>query len=76
MKYNDKLELVEEIKNNANLFIKEYFDVEETSMHKIDIEIEYSPFQMLAFCIGWIDLVLSWEDEELRGIQETPLATQ
>ena len=66
MKYNNKLELIEAIKSNANLFIKEYYDIEETSMKKIDEEIEYSPFQMLAFCIGWMDLVLSWEDEEQK----------
>ena len=74
MKYNNKSELIEEVKSNANLFIKEYYDIEETSMKKIDEEIEYSPFQMLAFCIGWMDLVLSWEDEEQKGVQETSLA--
>ena len=31
---------------------------------------------MLAFCIGWMDLVLSWEDEEQKGIQKTTLATE
>lgn len=76
MKYDNKLELIETIKNNAKLFIEEYSDVKETSINKIDKEIEYSPFQMLAFCIGWIDLVLSWEDEEQTGIQETTLATE
>ena len=76
MKYNNKSELIEAIKSNANLFIKEYYDIEETSMKKIDEEIEYSPFQMLAFCIGWMDLVLAWEDEEQKGIQETSLATE
>jgi len=35
MKYNNKLELIETIKNDANLFIQEYSDVEETSMNKI-----------------------------------------
>lgn len=57
MKYNNKLELTETIKNNANSFIKEYSDIEETSMNKINEEIDYNPFQMLAFCIGWMDLV-------------------
>ena len=76
MKYDNKSELIEAIKNNANLFIKEYSDIEETSMNKIDEEIEYSPFQMLTFCIGWMDLVLAWEDEEQKGIQETTLATE
>lgn len=76
MKHSNKLELVDAIKNNANLFIKEYSDVEEICMNKIDKEIEYSPFQMLVFCIGWIDLVLSWEDEEQKGIQETSLAIE
>ena len=55
MKYDNKSELIEAIKNNANLFIKEYSDIEETSMNKIDEEIEYSPFQMLTFSLaGWI----------------------
>ena len=76
MKYNDKLEFVDAIKNNANLFIKEYSDLEETCINKIDKEIEYSSFQMLAFCIGWMDLVLSWEYEEQKGIQETSLVTE
>lgn len=76
MKYNDKLELIETIKNDANLFIKEYSDIKETSINKIDNEIEYSPFQMLTFCIGWIDLVLSWEDEEQKGMKKTALATE
>ena len=76
MKCNNKLELVDAIKNNANLFIKEYSDVEEICMNKIDKEIEYSPFKMLVFCIGWIDLVLSWEDEDQKGIQETSLAIE
>lgn len=68
--------MIETIKNDASLFIQEYSDVEETSMNKIDKEIEFSPFQMVAFCIGGMDLVLSWEDEEQKGIQETLLATE
>ena len=35
MKYNNKSELIETIKSNANLFIKEYSDIKETSMNKI-----------------------------------------
>lgn len=76
MKYNSKLELIETIKNNAKLFIKEYYNIEETSMKNIDEDIEYSPFQMLALCIGWMDLVLAWEDEEQKGVQKTSLATE
>ncbi len=75
MKYSNKLELVDAIKNNANLFIKEYSDLEETCINKIDKELEYNPFQMLVFCIGWIDLVLSWEEEQ-KGIKETSLAIE
>ena len=39
MKYSNKIELVDTIKNNSNLFIKEYSDVEETCMNKIDKKI-------------------------------------
>ena len=76
MKYSNKSELIETIKSNANLLIKEYSDIEEMSMNKIDEEIGYSPFQIVAFCIGWMNLVLIWEDEEQKGIRETSLATE
>ena len=76
MKYNNKLELIDAIKSNADLFIREYSDIKDEAMDTTYEEIEYSPYQMLAFCIGWMDLVLSWEEEELKGIQKTPLATE
>ena len=76
MKYNNKLELIEAIKDNSNLFVEEYSDIEEVSINIIDKEIEYSPYQMLAFCIGWMDLVLSWDNEERKGIKEPSLATE
>ena len=76
MRYSNKLELVEAIKSNANLFIKEYLDIKESSINMVDEEIGYTPFQMLSFCNGWMDLVLAWESEEQKGIQKTPLATE
>ena len=76
MKYSNKLELIEAIRNNADLFIKEYSDIKESSINIVDEEVEYTPFQMLSFCIGWMDLVLAWENEEQKGIQKTPLATE
>ena len=76
MRYSNKLELEEAIKSNANLFIKEYLDIKESSINMVDEEIGYTPFQMLSFCNGWMDLVLAWESEEQKGIQKTPLATE
>ena len=76
MKYNNKLELIDAIKSNADLFIREYPDIKDEAMDTTYEEIEYSPYQMLAFCIGWMDLVLSWEEEEQNGIQKTVLATE
>ena len=76
MKYSNKLELIEAIRNNADLFIKEYSNINESSINVVDGKIEYTPFQMLSFCIGWMDLVLAWENEEQKAIQKTPLATE
>ena len=76
MRYSNKLELVEAIKSNANLFIKEYLDIKESSINMVDEEIGYTPFQMLSFCNGWMDLVLAWESEEQKSIQKTQLATE
>ena len=70
MKYNNKLELIDAIKSNASLFIGEYCDIKDEAMNTFYEEIEYSPYQMLVFCIGWMDLVLSWEEEEQNGIQK------
>ena len=39
MKYNNKLELIETIKNNASLFIEEYSNINEESMKIIDEEV-------------------------------------
>ena len=77
--YDEQFEMNVTVANNkmtAKLLIDEYSDIKETSMNTTHKEIEYSPFQMLAFCIGWMDLVLSWEDEEQKGIQKTTLATE
>ena len=76
MKYSNKLELIDAIRNNADLIIKEYSDIKESSINIVDEKVGYTPFQMLSFCIGWMDLVLSWENEEQKGIQKTPLATE
>ena len=48
MKYSNKLELVEAIKNNADLFIKEYSDIKESSINIDDEKIGYTPFQKLS----------------------------
>ena len=53
-----------------------YYDIKDEGMNTFYEEIEYSPYQMLVFCIGWMDLVLSWEEEEQNGIQKTVLATE
>ena len=76
MKYSNRLELIKAIENDSKLLLDEYSDIEETSINIINEEIGYSPFQILAFCIGWMDLVLAWEFEEQKGIQETTLATE
>ena len=49
MKYSNKLELIEAIRNNADLFIKEYSNINESSINVVDGKIEYTPFQMLSF---------------------------
>ena len=45
MKYNNKLELIDAIKSNADLFIREYYDIKDEGMNTFYEEIEYSPYQ-------------------------------
>ena len=65
--YKDKQELIDEISNRAKLFIDEFTDIQETDKDKQINGVDRSPAQMIAYQLGWLNLLLHWEEQEQQG---------
>ncbi|SET87021.1 ClbS/DfsB family four-helix bundle protein [Lacrimispora sphenoides] len=65
--YKDKQELIDEILNRAKLFIDEFSDIQETDKDKQIDGVDRTPVQMIAYQLGWLNLLLYWEEQEQQG---------
>jgi len=65
--YKDKKELMDEISNRAKLFIDEFSHIKEDDKDKLIDGVDRTPAQMVAYQLGWLNLLLYWEDEEQQG---------
>lgn len=63
-----KRELIAEIKKRATLLIEEFEDLHENAKDKKVKNVVRTPAQMLAFQLGWMNLLLSWEEQEQNHI--------
>ena len=73
MAYMNSSDLIREVEKWANLFIQEFDDIEEGSKDRHVKDVLRTPAQMLAYQIGWMQLLLSWEEKELNGeVVHTP----
>ena len=68
-KYQSKEAFKNELVKQANLFISEFNDVAESERDLMKTGVDRSPAQMLAYQLGWMDLLLDWEREEKNGIE-------
>ena len=59
-------ELIAEVRKRAELFIDEFDDVPASGLHALKDGVDRTPAQMLAYQLGWMDLLLGWERDE-RG---------
>ncbi|WP_311407431.1 ClbS/DfsB family four-helix bundle protein [Liquorilactobacillus uvarum] len=71
--YTSSSELVDAINLSYKKFIQEFAEVPETLKNKrIDL-VDKTPAEMLAYQIGWLTLLLSWDSQERAGINvQTP----
>lgn len=65
--YASKQEFVDEINKQADLFIHEFTGVIEKDL--LIEGVDRSPAQMIAYNLGWMNLVLNWEEQESRGVK-------
>ena len=62
-------ELIAEIRKRAELFIAEFDDVPASELHILKDGVDRTPAQMLAYQLGWMDLLLGWERDERAGCE-------
>ncbi len=65
--YANKIELMHEIEKTSHLFIREFADVTEAQKNLIVEGVDRTPAQMIAYQLGWMSLLLSWEKDEKNG---------
>ena len=67
MSYASGEELIAEIRKRAELFIAEFDDVPASELHTLKDGVDRTPAQMLAYQLGWMDLLLGWERDDRAG---------
>lgn len=66
--YKNRQELLDEIKKRSDLFIAEFSAIEEKDKDKLLAGVDRTPAQMIAYQLGWMNLILSWEEKEQAGL--------
>ncbi len=67
IEYKDKQELIDEISKRAVLFIEEFSHIREADKDKPMDGVDRTPAQMVAYQLGWMNLLLCWEEQEQQG---------
>jgi hypothetical protein len=65
--YDSKEALLAAIQKAYLLFDREFDDVPEQQIHNRILEVDKTPHEMLAYQLGWLQLIMGWEKDELAG---------
>lgn len=65
--YANKPALISEIQKTARLFIDEFEGIHEQEKALRLDEVDRTPQEMIAYQLGWINLIRSWDRDELEG---------
>lgn len=61
--YSSKKELIDEINKRAVLFINEFSEITDENKDTFVKEVDRSPAQMIAYQLGWMNLIFLWEEK-------------
>ena len=67
--YESKQALIAEIEKTAALYIKEFEGIPETDRDQLMEGVDRTPAQMIAYQLGWLDLIMGWDRDEAEGKQ-------
>lgn len=71
--YASKEELIAEIKQRYEKYINEFEIIPEELKNKRIEEIDKTPSENLSYQLGWLSLLLDWEEKEKVGVEvQTP----
>ena len=65
--YKTKQDLINEIENAYSAFFAEFVDINSKKIHVRVKAVDKTPFGMLAYQIGWLELMMGWKKNELAG---------
>ena len=65
--YESGDELAAEITKRGGLFIGEFADVPDDGWDRLVDGVDRTPRQMIAYQLGWMELLLGWERDERAG---------
>lgn len=65
--YESKQELIDEIRKRADLFINEFSEIADGEKDRLHDGVDRTPAQMIAYQLGWMNLLLAWERDENDG---------
>lgn len=65
--YVDTAALISEIKKTASLFIAEFDGISEADKSLRLEEVDRTPQELIAYQLGWMNLLLNWDRDELDG---------
>ncbi|PTL22125.1 cytoplasmic protein [Shouchella clausii] len=65
--YANKQALIDEIMKRATLFMNEFDAIDDLDKDVFVKEVDRTPAQMIAYQLGWINLILSWEQDNKDG---------
>lgn len=57
----------DEISNRAKLFIDEFSHIPESDKDKLVDGVDRTPAQMIAYQLGWMNLIIDWDRQEQQG---------
>ncbi|BCJ95827.1 hypothetical protein acsn021_33960 [Anaerocolumna cellulosilytica] len=65
--YTNKNEMILEIRKTADLFEREFDVILETEKDIRVDDVDKTPQEMIAYQLGWLNLITGWEEDEKAG---------
>lgn len=65
--YNSKEALISEIRKTVHIFIREFNGLLESDKDLRFSEVDRTPQEIIAYQLGWMNLILKWDHDELEG---------
>lgn len=71
--YSSSQEITNKIRQNSQKLVAEFDTIPEALKDTLIIEVDRTPSEILSYQLGWVNLLLQWEQDEQNGLDvQTP----